>query len=82
MSLTPSPARDRANAAASVPSDRLSLADGFRDDKERVRVIVALARVTGEGSLAAAYALDRIGEPARLKQMAETDPVARQLLPK
>jgi hypothetical protein len=38
--------------------------------------------VTGEGSLAAAYALDRIGEPARLKQLAERDPVARQLLPK
>ena len=45
-------------------------------------MIVALARTTGEGSLAAAFALDRIGEPMRLKQLAEKDPVARQLLPK
>ncbi|HVE42265.1 MAG TPA: hypothetical protein VNM14_20440 [Planctomycetota bacterium] len=72
----------RAAAAGGIPSERLSLADGFREEKERVRVIVALARVTGEGSLAAAYALDRLGEPARLKQLAEKDPVARQLLPK
>jgi hypothetical protein len=72
----------RAAAAAGVPSDKVSLADGFHDEKERVRVIVALARINGEGSLAAAYALDRIGEPARLKQLAEKDPVARRLLPK
>jgi hypothetical protein len=72
----------RAAAASGVPSERISLADGFRDEQERVRVIVALARVTGEGSLAAAFALDRIGEPARLKQLADKDPAARQLLPK
>ena len=72
----------RAAAASDVPSERISLADGFRDERERVRVIVALARVTGEGSLAAAFALDRIGEPARLKQLADKDPAARQLLPK
>jgi hypothetical protein len=72
----------RAAAAAGVPTDKISLADGFRDEKERVRVIVALARLSGEGSLAAAFALDRIGEPVRLKQLAEKDPVARQLLPK
>ena len=52
------------------------------DRARRVRVIVALVRMSGEGSLAAAFALDRIGEPGRLKQLAEKDPVARQLLPK
>jgi len=72
----------RAAAAAGLPSDKLSLADAFHDEKERVRVIVALARITGEGGLAAAYALDRLGEPVRLKQLAEKDPAARQLLPK
>ena len=72
----------RAAAAAGVPTDKIVLADGFRDEKERVRVIVALVRMSGEGSLAAAFALDRIGEPVRLKQQAEKDPVARQLLPK
>ena len=72
----------RAAADAGVPSDKLALADGFHDEKERVRIIVALARVTGEGSFAAAYALDRLGEPVRLKQLAEKDPVARRLLPK
>jgi hypothetical protein len=71
----------RAAADAGVPSERISLVDGFRDEKERVRVIVALARTTGEGSLAAAFALDRIGEPVRLKQLAEKDPSARRLLP-
>jgi hypothetical protein len=54
----------------------------FRDDKERVRVIVMLAKVGSEGGLAAAYALSLAGEPVRLKQLAEKDPVARQLLPK
>jgi hypothetical protein len=72
----------RVAAAAGVPGDKISLSDAFRDEKERVRVIVALAKVTGEGSLAAAFALDRIGEPARLKQLAEKDPAAKQLLPK
>jgi hypothetical protein len=72
----------RAAAAAGLPSDKISLSDAFHDEKERVRVIVALAKTTGEGSLAAAFALDRMGEPARLKQLAEKDPAARQLLPK
>jgi len=60
----------------------LTLDGFFRDDKERVRVIVMLAKVGSEGGLAAAYALSLAGEPVRLKQLAEKDPVARQLLPK
>jgi tetratricopeptide (TPR) repeat protein len=72
----------RSAAAGGLVSGTLSLEGLFRDDKERVRVIVALAKVVGDGGLAAAYALALSGEPARLKQLAEKDPVARQLLPK
>lgn len=72
----------RAAAAAGVPVDRLTLADGFRDEKERVRVIVALAKTSGDGTLTAAFALSLAGEGVRLKQLAEKDPVAKQLLPK
>lgn len=72
----------RSAAAGGLGSGVLSLDGLFRDDKERVRVIVALAKVAGEGGFAAAYALSLTGECARLKQLAEKDPVARQLLPK
>ncbi|HUR38132.1 MAG TPA: hypothetical protein VM222_01510 [Planctomycetota bacterium] len=72
----------RSAAAAGLVPGALSLDGLFRDDKERVRVIVMLAKVESEGGLAAAYALALAGEPVRLKQLAEKDPVARQLLPK
>jgi hypothetical protein len=72
----------RSAAAAGLVPGALSLEGSFRDDKERVRVIVMLAKVGSEGGLAAAYALALAGEPVRLKQLAEKDPVARQLLPK
>ena len=72
----------RAAAAGGVAVDRLTLADGFRDEKERVRVIVALAKTSGEGTIASAFALSLTGEGVRLKQLAEKDAVARQLLPK
>jgi hypothetical protein len=72
----------RAAASGGLPAGVLSLDGLFRDEKERVRVIVMLAKVGGEGSLAAAYALSLAGEPVRLKQLAEKDPTARLLLPK
>jgi hypothetical protein len=72
----------RSAVAAGLVPEALTLDGLFRDDKERVRVIVMLAKVGSEGGLAAAYALSLAGEPVRLKQLAEKDPVARQLLPK
>jgi hypothetical protein len=71
----------RAAAAGGLSPGALSLDGLFRDEKERVRMIVALAKTGSDGSLAAAYALFLAGEPARLKQMAEKDPGARRLLP-
>ncbi|HZE95630.1 MAG TPA: hypothetical protein VE981_01255 [Planctomycetota bacterium] len=72
----------RAAAAAGLRPGSLSLDGVFRDDKERVRMIVAFAKQGGDGSLAASYALSLAGEPVRLRQLAEKDPVAKQLLPK
>jgi hypothetical protein len=72
----------RAAAAAGFPLDRVTLADAFRDEKERVRVIVALAKASGDGSLAVAFALSQAGEAVPLKKLSEKDPVAKQLLPK
>lgn len=72
----------RSAAASGLPSGALSLEGLFRDEKERVRMIVALAKAGPEGSLAAAYALSLAGEPVRLKQLAEKDPAAKGLLPK
>jgi hypothetical protein len=72
----------RAAAAAGFPLDRLGLADGFRDDKERAKVTSLIDRASGDGSLAAAFALSLAGEGAKLQKLAEKDPVARQLLPK
>jgi hypothetical protein len=72
----------RAAAAGGLAPGALSLDGLFRDEKERVRVIVALAKVGTEGGLAAAYALSLAGEPVRLKQLSEKDAAARRLLPK
>lgn len=72
----------RAAAAAGFPLDRVALADAFRDEKERVRVIVTLAKASEDGSLAVAFALSQAGEGAPLKKLAEKDPVAKNLLPK
>lgn len=71
----------RAAVAAGFPVDRMSLDNAFRDDKERAKVIDALTKTTGHGSLAAAFALSLAGEGAKLRQLAEKDPVARKLLP-
>jgi len=72
----------RSAAASGLLPGALSLDGLFRDDKERVRLIVALAKVGNEGGLAAAYALSLAGEPVRLKQLAEKDAAAKLLLPK
>lgn len=72
----------RSAAASGLPPGALSLDGLFRDEKERVRLIVALAKTGTEGGLAAAYALSLAGEPVRLKQLSEKDPAAKRLLPK
>ena len=72
----------RAAAAAGFPLDRVTLADAFHDEKERVKVIVALAKASGDGSLAVAFALSQAGEGAVLKKLSDKDPVAKSLLPK
>jgi len=40
------------------------------------------AEVGADGGLSAAFALSLAGDSAKLKQLAEKDPVARKLLPK
>lgn len=70
----------RAATSAGFPADRMSLADAFRDEKERAKVTAALGRMSGDGALSAAFALSLAGEGARLKDLAEKDPVARKLL--
>jgi hypothetical protein len=72
----------RSAALSGLSPGSVSLEGLFRDDKEKVRLIVALAKVGTEGSLAAAFALSLAGEPVRLKQLAEKDSAARLLLPK
>ncbi|HVR83303.1 MAG TPA: hypothetical protein VMU54_03270 [Planctomycetota bacterium] len=72
----------RSAVLSGLPPASVSLDGLFRDEKEKVRLIVALAKVGTDGSLAAAYALSLAGEPVRLKQLAEKDPAARLLLPK
>jgi hypothetical protein len=72
----------RSAVVSGLPPASVSLDGLFRDEKEKVRLIVALAKVGTEGSLAAAFALSLAGEPVRLKQLAEKDPAARLLLPK
>jgi hypothetical protein len=67
-------------AADRAPFGALHLREAFRDEKERSRVVLQLSKVTGEGSLSAAYALWSAGEPERLKQLAEKDPLAKKLL--
>ena len=72
----------RSAAAAGIPIDRLTLADAFRDDKERSKVTASLARMSGEGALSAAFVLSLTGDPAKLKELAAKDPIARKLVPK
>jgi hypothetical protein len=71
----------RAAVSGGLAVDRMGPAD-FHDDKERAKVTAALSKVSGDGALAAAFALALTGEPAKLKQLAEKDAAARQLLPK
>jgi hypothetical protein len=59
---------------------KVDLTDLFRDAMERTRVLTALAKVSGDGGLTAAYALALAGDPERLRQVAERDEAARRLL--
>jgi hypothetical protein len=72
----------RAAASGGLTADRILLADSFRDEKEKAKVAAALSKTGAEGGLAAGFVLDRMGDSSKLKQMAEKDPVARQLLPR
>ena len=72
----------KAAVADGLDVEKMSLADAFLDDKERAKVTAALAKTGAEGGLSAAFALSLAGDPAKLKQLAEKDPVARKLLPK
>lgn len=72
----------RAAASAGFPLGRITLADGFHDEKERSRVAAALSKAGPDGALAAAFVLSLTGDGAKLKQLAEKDPAARRLLPK
>jgi hypothetical protein len=67
-------------AADRAPFGALHLRDAFRDDKERSRVVGQLTKVSGEGSLSAAFVLWLVGEPERLKALAEKDPSAKKLV--
>lgn len=72
----------RAAVAGGLTADRITLEDGFRDEKEKGKIAAALAKLGPDGALAAGFALERMGDAAKLKQLAEKDPVARRLLPK
>ena len=72
----------KAAVADGLDVEKMSLADAFHDDKEQAKVTAALSRTGAEGGLSAAFALSLAGEPAKLKQLAEKDPVAKKLLPK
>lgn len=52
----------------------------FRDEKERQRISALLGKASGEGTLAAAFALSLAGDAERLKKLAEKDPGAKKLL--
>jgi hypothetical protein len=66
--------------AAPLAPFKVDLKDAFKDERERTRVMALLARMTGDGALTAAWAQSLAGDPARLKAMAEKDPVAKKLL--
>jgi len=72
----------KAAVADGLDVGKMSLSDAFHDDKERTKVTTALSRTGAEGGLSAAFALSLDGDPAKLKQLAEKDPVAQKLLPK
>lgn len=67
-------------AAEHVGTGKIDFKAMFRDDKERSRVQGALSKAP-DGSLGAAWALSLLGEPDRLKKLAEKDVAARNLSP-
>lgn len=72
----------KAAAGGGAHLDQLTLGDGFHDDRERAKVVGTLSRVSGEGSLAAAFTMFLAGDATKLKQLAGKDATARALLPK
>jgi hypothetical protein len=67
-------------AAALGYSEKIDFPSLFKDDKECVRIKGLLGGISGEGLLTAAWAEFLGGAPERLKQLAEKDPAAKQLL--
>ena len=53
----------------------------FAGEKERLRVMTSLSKVSGDGALSAAYALSVMGDAGPLKKLAEKDAVAKKLAP-
>jgi len=68
-------------AAEHAPFEKIDLAGLFKDAREQARLLGILAKVTGEGALAAAWIRSLGGDPAPLRQAAEKDAAARKLLP-
>jgi hypothetical protein len=68
-------------AAERAPFGKIDFSDLFPSEKEKSRVTAALAKVSGDGTLAAAFALAAIGSPEPLKKAAEKEPLAKKLLP-
>jgi hypothetical protein len=64
----------RAAAAAGFPLDRVTLSDAVPDEKERVRVIVSLAKGAGRRLARRRLRPLQSGEGAMLKKLAEKDP--------
>ncbi len=68
------------SAAARAPFEKIDLKGLFRDARERDRVMGALARVSGDGALAAAWVRFLGGDSVPLKLLAEKDEEAARLL--
>jgi len=68
-------------AVDKAPLGKIDFAGLFSSEKEKARVLAALQKVSGDGSLAAAFALQSMGVPEPLKKQAEKDPIAKRFLP-
>lgn len=66
-------------AAERAPFGKIDVTSLFKDEKEKARVLGLLAKVTGDGALAAAWLHALAGDPAKLKALAEKDAAAKKL---
>lgn len=68
-------------AVDKAPFGKIDFTGLFPNEKEKARVLAALQKVSGDGSLAAAFALQSMGVPEPLQKQAEKDPLAKKFLP-